>query len=514
MQSNSRSHRTLELARSWIEDCAKNHPGCRWAFPELGEEPVLPMRVIDVGIEPLRLVMAESRRGKWVALSHRWGHKELLKATKANFEELQTGIALSSLPASFQDAVAITRYLGVRYLWIDSLCIIQDSKEDWQVQSAEMPDIYKNAYTTIAAAATENSHGGILVNRIWAPDSQPYRLPVPYMGGISTVYIDREFFDDNQGNNTHYQKENINYLVDRAWCFQESQLSRRLLTFDQLQMSFACLHHGLFESRESSSALAREERNGFLSRVYESLAMSDRIAGIRSLVTLWYNLVEAYTTRSLTFPSDKLVAVSGIANVVGTALDDKHHAGLWQRDMPQAFLWSPYEEETLPKASHNASYPPDYRAPSWSWASVDGPISCFICREVYSKKIVATMLQSRTTLNGPNAYGQVKFGYVKIRGPLKHAVSTRPLQVWPNQPGLKWDDGDESDFSHGIFDVSNPVAGTDIWCLHITDTYSLMLTRDEEPNIAYLRLGIFHWRSHAKQPIWWTDSDVTTINIV
>jgi hypothetical protein len=472
---------------------------------------MLPTRVIDVGIKLPRLVIAESGKGWWVALSHRWGHKEFLKTTKANFVELQKGIALSSLPASFQDAVAVTRYLGVRYLWIDSLCIIQDSTDDWQVESAKMPEIYMNAYVTIAAAATEDSHGGFLVDRIWAPDSQPCQVPIPTMG---TVYLDRERFDSNQGNNKYYPKEKINYLTDRSWCFQESQLSRRLLTFDQLQLSFTCLHHGLIESRESTPASAREERNWLRSRIREILAMTDQKAGMQSLFTTWHKIVEDYTTRSLTFPRDKLVAISGIAKVIGTALDDKYHAGMWARDMPQALLWSPYEEETLPTRPQKASYPPEYRAPSWSWASIDGPIFCFICREASSKPTVATMLQVKTSLNGPDPYGQVKFGYIKILGPLKHAVVTWSLSVWPNQPGLKWDEEDEFDFSHGIFDVSNPAVGTDIWCLHITDIYGLMLTRDEEPNIAYLRLGVFHRRSHAKQPIWWTDSDITTVNIV
>lgn len=127
------------------------------------------------------------------------------------------------------------------YLWIDSLCILQGSPADWQSESAKMPEIYQNAYVTIGAGSTENSYGGILVERAWASKSKPCKIPVKRNGVEGTVTIDLPL-------DYGFENETVDYLKARAWCFQESQLSHRLLTFDRLQMSYTCLRHGLLES--------------------------------------------------------------------------------------------------------------------------------------------------------------------------------------------------------------------------------------------------------------------------
>lgn len=77
-------------------------------------------------------------------------------ATKASWAKLTVNIFLSDLPPLFQDAIIITRQLGLRYLWIDSLCIIQDSLRDWETEAAKMASIYQNSYVTISATDASN----------------------------------------------------------------------------------------------------------------------------------------------------------------------------------------------------------------------------------------------------------------------------------------------------------------------------------------------------------------------
>lgn len=359
--------RVLQLGKTWIDECYKNHSECRWSN-DLSDDidPILPSRVIDIGeseLESPRLVLSNGRRGKWAALSHRWPTVKTTfsKTLKANMLDMQGGFSLLSLPATFQDAIKITRTLDLQFLWIDSLCIVQDSVEDWDSESGRMAEIFKNAYITIAAAATPTCLQGILVQREWVPPSWACRLGVISNNAPSEVFID--FCIDQKHKKTLKTKEDqVNYLSCRAWCFQETQISHRLLTFDRLQMTYTCLRHGLHEDREAVPAVAREYRNDFLPHFRGSF-LGD-IFELHDSLKVWYRVVADYTVRDLTFSSDKLAALSGIANVVGNYIKDDYYAGLWRKSLPQSLLWSPYNEEDLPNPGYTASKSPEYRAPS------------------------------------------------------------------------------------------------------------------------------------------------------
>jgi hypothetical protein len=297
---------------------------------QLEGEPLLPTRLIDVGKSPdeiPRLCLSNGRRGKWVALSHCWGDRPFSKTIESNIDEMQGGIKTSTLPATFQDAIAITKCLGVRFLWIDSLCIIQDSKEDWRKEAANMPEIYRNSYVTLAAGVTKDCHSGIFVERAWVAASKPCQLPVRG-GKRAGVYVDLPMNCSGGVDN---------YLDERAWCFQESQLSHRLLTFDRRQMSYTCLRHGLLESRGFPDPVDRDKRNTFLSLFYDTLADKD-YNRLQYLFTAWYKKLADYTPRKLSFPTDKLVAISGIARVMGEFINDKYYAGLWHKALPSGFI--------------------------------------------------------------------------------------------------------------------------------------------------------------------------------
>ncbi len=145
----------MRLARAWLSRCLKDH----WCNFNLREIPLFPTRLINVGPpdgseEPF-LCMSKGYRGVYLALSHSWGPSQIITTTLATINERSIGISFSSLPKTFQDAIKITRAMDWRYLWIDSLCIIQDSIEDWELESAKMGDYYKNALVTIAAVSAK-----------------------------------------------------------------------------------------------------------------------------------------------------------------------------------------------------------------------------------------------------------------------------------------------------------------------------------------------------------------------
>jgi hypothetical protein len=191
-----------------------------------------------------------------------------------------------------------------------------------------------------------------------------------------------------------------------------------------VQLSYTCLKHGLVESLEQPEVLARERRNNFLPNVTAALA-KDAESRKLELLLCWYRILADYTSRSLTFPQDKLVAIAGVAQIISDAMKGEYHAGLWFNNLPQALLWSPYEEETFPNPPHKATLAVAYRAPSWSWASVESPISHFICRQSLREAIRAHVLDINTTLHGVDRYGPIKAGYIKIRGPLGEVMSGR-----------------------------------------------------------------------------------------
>lgn len=282
-------------------------------------------------------------------------------------------------------------------------------------------------------------------------------------------------------------------------------------------MSFTCLRHGLLESREASEASAKEEKNSFLPALLEA-SNKDPVAKRRALLITWYQVLADYTSRDLTFQEDKLVAISGIAQIIGDYLDDEYHAGIWANNLPQGLLWSPYEEETFPNPPHKATLPHDYRAPSWSWASVESPIAGFLCKMTFQAKPLATVLDVQVELRGSNKYGQVTSGHLEIKGCLREFRVGKALESWPWQPEISSIPSsphggnniqEPTCVGHGIFDIEWPEIGTTVWLLQITKVYSLILEHADGSNdLIFKRLGVAHL---SKDPFVRTDEETIIV---
>jgi hypothetical protein len=158
----------LEHAKKWIASCHGNDLCQNKAI----DGPFCPTRVLDVNANDsreIRLIETGECPGldsvPYIALSHCWGGSIKTQLTEKNLEEMKHSISADKLPKNFQDAISITRRLGAQYLWIDSLCIIQDSHEDWVRESAKLGLLYANAICTISATASRNSSGGCFLSR-------------------------------------------------------------------------------------------------------------------------------------------------------------------------------------------------------------------------------------------------------------------------------------------------------------------------------------------------------------
>lgn len=194
----------------------------------------MPTRVIDVGSNQSNMVRlcqpVTSVSTEWIALTHLWGSEMHYETTRANFESYMKGIDFLSLPATFRDAVTVTRALGFRYLWIDSLCIIQDSHEDKNHELMYMEDVYSRAYCVIAASCSTGHYSGFLKPRY---DRDFVALQHSNADSAGTFYV-CEMIDDFQ---THVLDGALNR---RAWVMQEHALARRTIFFTEYQVYWEC----------------------------------------------------------------------------------------------------------------------------------------------------------------------------------------------------------------------------------------------------------------------------------
>lgn len=236
------SNQRRSLAYDFLKDCLTNHATCSYM------ESLLPTRVIDVGsaTQDPHLHISNGETGRYVTLSHCWGGSSPITTTTDTIGSRTMGIQLCTLPKTFQDAVLITRDFGVRYLWIDSLCIIQDSGEDWEREAARMGEVYANGYVMLAADSSENCHGGCFPQTAGLTQgSFPIAVEGP-CGRNSKVYCQlTNVLTDDRGEVCHrlYDPQSgfrRNALDTRGWTLQERILAPRILHFGKSEIGWEC----------------------------------------------------------------------------------------------------------------------------------------------------------------------------------------------------------------------------------------------------------------------------------
>lgn len=198
-----------------MQHCIDNHDKCRRTIAagniDDTAQPEMPRRVLDVSDEKVRLIDTsldgEPRTGHYAALSHCWGPKQLLTTTQATFRSRIDGIAFEDLPRTFQDAVTVTRTLCLRYIWIDSLCIVQDSHQDWLTESAKMGTVYQDASIVIAASGASEGSEGCFIPR--TNIAEPIKLPFCLDDDAVSGYMFASLLPD-EGND--------NAILDRNPC--------------------------------------------------------------------------------------------------------------------------------------------------------------------------------------------------------------------------------------------------------------------------------------------------------
>jgi hypothetical protein len=307
---------------------------------------------------------------------------------------------MTDLPQTIRDAVVITRRLGIRYLWVDALCILQGSdapaKADWERESSKMADIYGSAFLTIAAASARSVHEGIFHDRKPKGKRVVMRFSAENNGSLDNpVYIQsdpafRDCIDEP--------------LYHRGWTMQERILSPRVLVFTRDQLVWNCQTQNMTESGIEMHPLGQQ-------RLQTSHVLGDAHA-----LQFWRSVVQDYSSRYLSNATDKLPALSGLAAALYQRTGDEYLAGLWRKSVLDDLLWM--HKAIYSRGNRVApSRQPGYRAPSWSWASVDGNINFHRSFTMYAFYFTRC-LSYHITLSGIDEFGAVSGGWIKLRGPM------------------------------------------------------------------------------------------------
>ena len=385
---NTGSDGALNLAAYWIHDCIANHKHCRAPTTD-NSSAFVPTRLLDVNDNELRLVettagLSGAIDGGYIALSHCWGKIHIIHTLKDNYDHHLSHIDFSSLSKTFRDAVHATRQLGFRYIWIDSLCIIQDDDNDWATEAATMCDVYQYATLTIAAAHASGGDVGCFKDRDGLLQL-PFIVDVPQqLEPNKPAHIVFTSYGRSEGLGGPEPP-----LYGRAWVLQEQLLSPRMLVFDGSQLRWECLTSHASE-RSHLGGMSRHVghskriRQGIMNNVefFSSEDVDDPEFAARSQHLYWCYTVMDYTHRGMTEPKDRLIALAGVAQALSRRTNSRYLAGLWSRFFWTGLLWSiPHSREYTPTTMDAFSFEnnkkirhPVSLAPSWSWASVTAPI--------------------------------------------------------------------------------------------------------------------------------------------
>ena len=368
----------------------------------------------------MRLVDSGGRHGSWVALSHCWGtpEKRPLVTTRANIQKHMEGLEMDSLPKTFRDAILLTRSLGIRYVWIDCLCIVQDDPADWKRESNNMGKVYQYSTVTIAAANAKDSSEGCFFDDACSSYRPTENLRkkqgdvIPGGGqGVESlvcealpqvrIAVTLPVFEEDKITGSFSvapwlaERSYSTTVLDttplfrRGWALQEWALSRRTFIFLKDSILWSC--------RE----LCVDDTGTMLKRYVQRPSLFD-----------WASLIQEYTKRNLTYESDGMIAIQGLANMVQSQRDDTYFAGMWPADLPQSLLWK-IRNDSVGRHALRRSH-----LPSWTWARLEGHVGFQMLGDPFKPR--GTRLDSRHLKKALQEFSIQPSWTLQVIGPTTH----------------------------------------------------------------------------------------------
>lgn len=387
------------------------------------------------------------------------------------------------MPQNFRDAIIFTRKLNLQYLWIDSICIIQDDRNDWKIQAAKMHRVYSWAYLTVAATSSKSTHQGFLGTRSGTQE----RITMPYRShedGLihGNFYLDPQFRRVESGS-SEIRGSTCN---TRGWTFQERLLSARILHFCERRLCSECRCSDWTEDNLESDGtqqacwlkMESDSSKVWVNRLPEKEPQ-------RTYQT-WYLMIRDYTEREFTFDGDVLPAILGLVDEMKTIIEDDCFWGLWHGDFPRGLLWCKAEplDSGTGKGPTYLSKPSTTRAPSWSWISLNGRITWHRHQYNTETRFGLSLQQCVDSERPPKAEPWAIRVQTRIRK-LSACVDAGPgTGEWPYQLLCE-----ELDIGKGFSDVDGPpLAGRQIWIMEVESDHTSARKSHEANCLAALLL--------------------------
>ena len=432
------------MIQKWFTTCVESHDQCR--KPQTSAS-YMPTRVLelDSSQEPFSFSLIEGTQcppgSSYLTLSHCWGDKPVetaLRLLRSTINELERKQSITVLPKTFRDAIEIAERFGISYLWIDRLCIFQDSPEDWRRESSSMQEVYRNAVLNISALGATDDDDGCFFNR---DPSQ-----------IAPTVVHLRFAEQEKPKAYRFELEKgwawrLSFerepLVQRAWVVQERLLAQRVVHFGRKQVFWECKEARccethpddvyVFDDEDIMQRRKREDNSHLWKQLLDAADRRHATNAYEQLFTDWNAIVELYADCDLTVASDKLVALSGLANDMRSRLQElksgahRYVAGLWEEKLLETLTWN------VRGPAERAS---TYRAPSWSWASLDGRLNTLVLQTPENTRTFASLISAETELSGTTDTGEVKNGSIALAGPwamLRVRLESAGASYYPNQ---------------------------------------------------------------------------------
>ncbi|KAF7925011.1 uncharacterized protein EAE98_007099 [Botrytis deweyae] len=439
--TNTGSDACFVLANHWLKTCMSSHRRCEHLRPPSLKE-WTPSRLIRIkGINDLVLCLRKMGNipigVDYATLSHCWGNipeTQRLVLTSENISTWTRGILGLESMKTFDHAVIICQKLGLEYIWIDSLCILQNCQDDWRQEASLMSTVYKYSKCTITATAAIDDTAGCFFDRdldICLPTRVEFSQNQIYFRSASKQSIPNsnllpedsrpkalQGYYDIQEEFTWTRDISNAPVNQRSWVVQERLLSPRVLHFSDRQLIWECAELQASESSPFGTPIEKATNFKTLSPLQhqdqyltdldlEVETPSQKYERLTRGFLIWDSALSAYTRGKLSKGSDKLVAISAIARELQPFMRCRYLAGLWEVDLVFQLAW---------RSGNSVLQSRVYRAPSWSWASIDGRVILTSMYLYSSSDYLVEILEVVIDLVGEDEFGQVQGGHLKLLG--------------------------------------------------------------------------------------------------
>ncbi|KAJ4986559.1 heterokaryon incompatibility protein [Stagonosporopsis vannaccii] len=381
--------------QEWIDTCIKDHVNCIASALKKG---FVPKRLIQIDPHSCRLVSPTSPV-RYAALSYCWGLIQQPSTKKINVDVRYDDLPSHQLPQTIKDAITISRLMGLHYLWIDSICIIQDDREEWAEQAAEMADIYSGAYIVLAATGVSNATDGFLRQR-----SRPMKITSLACNPQHPITVNARLLNNHTIRPSNMDVIDNQPLSKRGWALQERALATRTVHFLPDEIMFEC-RSGL--ACECGRLQKRTNRGPL---VWPPRTRTDRSRSCLNVAD-WMWLVETFKSRCLTYSDDALPALSGLAQRTLGLNPGQYLAGIWEKDIADQLSYRGKRAKNVAIRKQAMGHAPRLR-PSFTWATFSGPI---VFHGPFDQPI-CTFFGGQVLPVAGDLYGQVKEGFIRLKG--------------------------------------------------------------------------------------------------